>query len=482
MPGAYLLRIGAVLAFVGLAFARVARGAPLRTDTWVVDDDGPANFRDLRTAVDAARDGDTLVLRPGRYEAVSIVRKGLRIVGAGPSAVTIERTKGDGPFFEARELTARQNLVLAGVRGVGRGATITIERCGGLVLLADLVVENAHPTLAGGGPSLNDCANAVLARVAVLPGAPSTSGTGFGMSLSRGTYSLSQVVAVGPTGAPAKSPRGKGGVGAVGLAIEDAKVQVARSEFVGGAGGPATWDERAPFCPEAATAGTGGAGLYVAGECDLLVAGTGEGALRGGDGGAAAKNPWDQCWSFAGDGGPGVRVRDDDEKRTILFSSVEATAGEPGVGEATRAGRAGVAIDGAPDAITTSETILPTIALDQPGVAGGTVTLKIVGPPGGLVTLLISSEVGRTRVKGKRGFPLQTVPGDFWMVVPLGRLDETGRLELGGQIPVDHAVVGRTLAVQAMVSSSPRGKRESYLTNVDVLAIADGSAPPVAGR
>jgi len=479
MTGAISHRCLAAGAVAGLLLAGDARG-----ETWVVDDDGPANFRDLPAAAAAAEDGDTLVLRPGRYQPVALQRKGLRIIGCGPGVVTIERTSGEGPFFEARELTARQSVVLSGVTGIGRGATIRIERCGGNVVLADLVIESRHPTRAGTGPMLSDCARAVIARVAVLPGEQTSAGGAFGLSLARGDYSLTQVVAVGPPGAPATSPYGRGGLGSVGLAVEDARVSIARCEFVGGVGGAALWDERAPFCPEAATAGPGGAGLFVAGATDLLAAGDGQGQVRGGDGGAASPNPWDRCWSFAGDGGAGVRVRADDATRSIAFSDLAAVAGSAGTGDPARAGKAGVEVDGVPEAVTTLDAPIPTLAIDHPGVCGGPISVRARGPPGAFVTILVSSDVGRMPVKSRKGFPLHVMPGNFWRVFRAGRIDADGELVLDAQLEADRDLVRRTFFVQAQVVASVQGRTESYLTNVDVLTIADGTGPagPVAER
>jgi hypothetical protein len=463
--------IGAACALASLSFAGAARG-----ETWVVDDDGPANFKDLPDAVAAAQDGDTLVLRPGRYSAASLSRKGLVIVGAGPGCVTIQRRSGEGPFFEARELGARQNLVLAGVTGIGRGKTLVIERCGGLVLLADLVIESRHPSRAGLGPSLSDCSNGVLSRVAVLPGEQPCSGSAFALSLARGNYSLAQVVAVGAPGAPGRSPRGRGGSGGIGISVDAAQVYIACSEFVGGVGGAALWDEAGPFCPEAAIGGPGGAGLFVAGESTLVAAAGGGAALRGGDGGAALPNPWYRCWSFAGDGGPGLRVRDDGADREIALSGVEVLPGAAGEGDASRAGVAGAAIDGFPEAVRTEETVLPTLSVDEPAACGAPATVRVRGPPGGLVTLIVTSKIGRSRLKGKKGFPFQAVPGEFWSLVRLGRIDDSGEILLRGELPIDKTLVGRTFAVQALVATSHLDRRESFLTNVDVLCVADGGS------
>ena len=56
-------------------------------DVWIVDATGGGDFRDLQAAVDAAGDGDTLVVRDGVYSTFFAIDKGLRVVaerGATP--------------------------------------------------------------------------------------------------------------------------------------------------------------------------------------------------------------------------------------------------------------------------------------------------------------------------------------------------------------------------------------------------------------
>lgn len=464
-------------AIVAAALAALCIGAPARADTWVVDDDGPANFRDLPEAVAAARDGDTLFVRAGHYSACKLERKGLRIVGAGPASVVIERSSDDGPFFAASELTVRQSLLLAGIHGIGRGGTLTLERCASSVVLCDLVVESKTPVASGGGPRLENCANAFIARVALLPGSSGPDGGATGLQLIGGNVSLSQVVAIGGNGATAKSPFGKGGTGEVGLAVIDSSVDAALCEFVGGDGGGAQWDLSAPFCPEAATAGPGGSGLYVGGRSDVLLAGDGIGQLRGGNGGAGFKDPWDDCWSFAADGGAGIRFRADESKKSVVVSRVPYVGGKGGTAGGRRDGQAGDEVDGDADLVTRADHDLPTLAVAEPGVFGGPFQLTVRGHPGDAVTILISSQLGRTRLKGLKGFPLHALPGDIWFMFQPGRIGVDGTFVFSEKLPKEKLMVGRCFVLQALVIPPPASGREALLTNFDLLTVADGAAP-----
>lgn len=61
-------------------------------ETWTVDDDGPADFNTIQAAIDAASDGDEIVVEPGTYyETISYLGKSLAIRSvAGFASTTID--------------------------------------------------------------------------------------------------------------------------------------------------------------------------------------------------------------------------------------------------------------------------------------------------------------------------------------------------------------------------------------------------------
>ena len=62
-------------------------------DTWTVDDDGKADFDNIQAAVDAASDGDEIVVMPGFYnEAVTLWNKVLTLRGTSTDKVIIDGT------------------------------------------------------------------------------------------------------------------------------------------------------------------------------------------------------------------------------------------------------------------------------------------------------------------------------------------------------------------------------------------------------
>jgi hypothetical protein len=67
--------------------------------TWIVDDDGPADFHTIQEAVNATSDGDTILVRAGTYyEEVLIKGKSISLIGEDPSTTLIDRMLGGIPI------------------------------------------------------------------------------------------------------------------------------------------------------------------------------------------------------------------------------------------------------------------------------------------------------------------------------------------------------------------------------------------------
>lgn len=484
-----------LLAAVCLLAAPIgARGG----EVWVVDDDGPANFRDLPAAVASARDGDTLVLRAGRYSAARWSGKGLVIVGAGSGATVIERRSGEGPFLAVSEVAIDSTVLLSGVTGIGRGSSLEFENINGLLVVADVVVDGRD---GAAGPRFARCSSAYLARVAAIPplralgdaiGAGEVAGSGValgaspaGITLQRGSYSLCQVVAIGSVGCDAKSPRGLGQEGGPGLSANDVQLELALCEFVGGRGGAALWDVTAPFCPEAATAGTGGSGVALGGRSSLRAAGSSGHSFVGGAGGSAARNPWEECYAHAGSGGAGLLLDLEPGQSIERPAELELVGGEAGAGAASRAGRSGRPIE-PPQEAAGDGAALPTLALDPSPTVGGAVTLRVFGTPGDRVRLFVGAHPQRVNLKQIGGFAFHLMRGAPLAGHEFEIIGDDGQLRIEAPLPADAALVGKLLAVQALVTPRSGRGRDSVLTNIDLLVIGDGAAlamaVPPAGR
>ena len=66
-----------------LASCLLAALPPAQSQVWIVDDSlaAPADFATVQEAVDAATDGDIVLVRPGLYPSFTIDGKSLRVVG-----------------------------------------------------------------------------------------------------------------------------------------------------------------------------------------------------------------------------------------------------------------------------------------------------------------------------------------------------------------------------------------------------------------
>ena len=152
--------------FVLCVAALLAAVSPGGAETLYVDDlgDGAAGtgteadpFRDLQSAIDAARDGDVLLVLPGTYEATPVEYveelcgncerhrtevhatrgflvegKGLHIVGSGPAATTLVTNAGYGLLFERSSGSYVSGLTITGGRrdldGMATDAGVVVRR------------------------------------------------------------------------------------------------------------------------------------------------------------------------------------------------------------------------------------------------------------------------------------------------------------------------------------------------------------------
>jgi parallel beta-helix repeat protein len=63
--------------------------AQLTPKTWIVDDDGPADFHTIQEAINAASSGDIILVRTGTYKENPVIAKSLSLLGENVSQTTI---------------------------------------------------------------------------------------------------------------------------------------------------------------------------------------------------------------------------------------------------------------------------------------------------------------------------------------------------------------------------------------------------------
>ena len=125
--------------------ASVFFSSSLTAATLTVDLNGGADYTDIQAAIDAAVDGDTVLVKPGEYviaESISFKGKGITVHGeAGPEATTIrmaelptDSSRASVVIFENGESNAAvlEGLTLTGgnYRRRRRGAGAPLRHCG----------------------------------------------------------------------------------------------------------------------------------------------------------------------------------------------------------------------------------------------------------------------------------------------------------------------------------------------------------------
>ena len=111
-------RIGASRFLLALLLALSPFAATASADALTVDDDGPADFVLLQDAVDAAVEGDLILVRPGSYGFTVVDGKSLTLQVDGPPGSVIVRSAIFTPLFspalEVRNLAPDQSVVVRG--------------------------------------------------------------------------------------------------------------------------------------------------------------------------------------------------------------------------------------------------------------------------------------------------------------------------------------------------------------------------------
>lgn len=131
--------------------ALLGLGRSANAEVWIVSAAGIGDFTEIQPAVDAAAEGDTIVVRPGDYPAFAVDGKGLTIVAVESGVVT--------ESIQVTSLPAGSTLALRSIDTVH----VVLTDCAGTVWLEDCSVR-AHPFLHSAGVAVlaTNCANVVI--------------------------------------------------------------------------------------------------------------------------------------------------------------------------------------------------------------------------------------------------------------------------------------------------------------------------------
>lgn len=252
----------------GLALAALLGAVAARAGVLIVGP-GPGEFAEIQSAVDAAQDGDVVLVKGGTYARVTIVNRGIEVAALVPGAtVTIA-----GPL-QVLQLAVGKTVVLDGLRATGitgplepDGYGLLAAFCAGRIRVQGCAFQGADGNpLAGCAPSpfdwgwdgsrVSNCSDVAFTSCDFVGG--------------RGADEFAPGSCAG---GPATGPAGGNG-----LRVNASNVAVFRSALAGGRGGDA-WT----------IGGAGGHGARV-NLGTLHLAGSGLNGADGGDAGGNAPN------------------------------------------------------------------------------------------------------------------------------------------------------------------------------------------------
>jgi hypothetical protein len=285
-----------------ITFVPALSAAALPAEVWVVaPQGGPGiDFNTIQAAIDAAADGDTLLVKSGNYAGFGVIGKGLAIVAEDGAIVSL----GSGSTIRA--LSASQVVVLRGLHDMnGHDASVflqspstealLVKNCAGSVWIEDCVLNGgngtnstfANPTLSSANIALRaDNVGALLLERCTLRG-------GHGGDLEEETITPSP------------------GPGAGALDASNSAIVLHGCTLQGGYGG-------SDFDTTSDPGGSGGHGLRLIGG-SVYAAST---SSKGGNGGFGGDGGSFSSCGDGGNGGDGVRL----EGAATTGSSLELLA------------------------------------------------------------------------------------------------------------------------------------------------------------
>ncbi|MEM7307942.1 MAG: hypothetical protein AAF682_14790 [Planctomycetota bacterium] len=422
-----------------LAFVTVVAGVrPASAQAvWRVDPGGEGDFLELQEAIDAAADGDVIVVEQSTHAPIRIVGKGLRIHAASTFfSVFNEEIEGvEGPAVLVADLAPTQSVVIDRLQSFSglpfAPSAMRVENCAGPVFVHAAFLDSyggpALHVLGSDSVVLTDCVLQTNVTTPALDGEPQP---GPGALVEGGSrlfgYDVSFLGSHGPfvlPGLPAVSGPQDGGDG---LTVIDSTVVLQGGDCDGGSG--STF-----FSGGCVDGGDGGAGIRLVGtglqqpvvRFTATQFSGGSGGFTGGCGTAGVAGPQIEP-------GPGDVINTFQDLRLVDFEAGLSEPGEPVRFTAT--GKPGdlvfVFASSAPAVATTLPTGFlfgevdlhitpaPFVAVVSDVLAGPSELFEVPAPavPPGVAAATVTLQ--GVMIDGVFGFPHSSAPSALTIVEP----------------------------------------------------------------
>ncbi|MEW6743520.1 MAG: right-handed parallel beta-helix repeat-containing protein [Planctomycetota bacterium] len=427
---------------------------PAAGATWFVARDGSGDFREITEALASplVQDGDVLLVQPGTYDDFKL-EKGV-IIRAVATPFEI-RALGSGSTWAVIDgIAAGKRAGLSGAvlaANSNSSAGLSIRNCPGEVIVEDVKIDWGGGYL--GGMTITDAQNVAVSNLRTDDNAEIyLEDSAIVISNSSVRMSHSTVRIPESWGCDCDGDW-SGCRGPHAMEVSNSRVIVSRCRFVGGGGGDGlAWMK--------ADGGDGGDGLHAT-YSDVIVLGSTEDVLLGGDGGDASADIWPNLEGCGGNGGNGFAGD------SAIVSLVTLRGGVAGL-----SGRrcSDLPDDGNPsDGVLTRRDEFPYLDVDtnlRPGQQF-TATVKAVGSA--YVRLLGSDQGGFADLPGVDGPPLSVLSGGNWFAeLAAGHTDEQGFIQFTIPLEGGPHMEGFPLNLQAFVEPDTGGQ---FLTNAVVRVV-----------
>ncbi len=235
-----------------------------RADVLVVAPSG-APYSQIGLAVDAAHDGDVVLVRAGSYAGVFVANKSVTIIGeAGadirPGAILIT------------DISASQQVTIAGLRSASTGGSLECSVCDGPVRIVDSTFGGETFTTLNYPPLptvyVTACRNVAFISCRIEGAEDAQHGGSQGMNIRESVVSLFNTIVRGGRG-PDGDPwfmngvgNGPGREGLEGIDCRSSTLFVSGCRITGGRGGPGLNGVCGNPVDAASAGGSGGLGLF----------------------------------------------------------------------------------------------------------------------------------------------------------------------------------------------------------------------------